>query len=204
MKKFFLLVAAFLVVGFFAWKLLSDKPAKQAIKKDEPLNIGKNPSQFNDAFAALLTEYYSLKDALVDWDTVKADQAAYALAAKADSLPVKTLKADSTIIITAQSLDASVSSEAKAFTGEAGIEARRRSFNMLTDQVYTLANAVRYDGQIIYHLKCPMAFKETEEGYWLSSTPQVVNPYLGNKHPTYKNKMLGCGEVTDSVDFANK
>jgi hypothetical protein len=204
MKKFILLLLAFIVVGFFAWKLLSDKPMKQTVKKDEPLHIGKNPSQFNDAFGELLTEYYSLKDALVDWDTVKADQAAYALAAKADSLPVKTLKADSTIIITAQSLDASVSSEAKAFTGEVGIEARRRSFNMLTDQIYTLANAVRYDGQIIYHIKCPMAFKETEEGYWLSSTSHVVNPYLGNKHPVYKNKMLGCGEVTDSVDFAKK
>ena len=106
MKKFILLLVAFIVVGFFAWKLLSDKPVKQPVKKDEPLHIGKNPSQFNDAFGELLTEYYSLKDALVDWDTVKADQAAYALAAKADSLPVRTLKADSTIIITAQSLDA--------------------------------------------------------------------------------------------------
>ena len=204
MKKFILLILAFIVAGFFAWKLLSDKPMKQNIKKDEPLHIGQNSTQFNAAFSELLTAYYGLKDALVDWDTVRADQAAYALAAKADSLPVKTLKADSTIIITAQSLDASVSSEAKAFTGEAGIEARRRSFNMLTDQIYTLANAVRYDGQIIYHIKCPMAFKETEEGYWLSSTPHVINPYLGNKHPVYKNKMLGCGEVTDSVDFAKK
>ena len=204
MKKFILLILAFIVVGFFAYKLLSDKPMNKVEKKGDALKIGKNPSKFNDAFSELLTEYYALKDALVDWDTVKADQAAYALAAKADSLPVRTLKADSTIIITAQSLDASVSSEAKAFTGETGIEARRRSFNMLTDQLYTLANAVRYDGQIIYHIKCPMAFKETEEGYWLSNTPHVVNPYLGNKHPVYKSKMLGCGEVTDSLDFAKK
>ncbi|HMI60324.1 MAG TPA: DUF3347 domain-containing protein [Puia sp.] len=204
MKKFILLLVAFIVVGFFAYKLLSDKPVKQAAKKDEPLKIGKNPSQFNDAFGELLTEYYALKDALVDWDTVKADQAAYALAAKADSLPVRTLKADSTIITTALSYTAQASSEAKALTGEIGIEARRRSFNMLTDQIYTLANAVRYDGQIIYHIKCPMAFKETEEGYWLSSTPHVVNPYLGNKHPVYKSKMLGCGEVADSLDFAKK
>jgi len=162
MKKFILLILAFIVVGFFGWKLLSDKPVKQNLKKDEPLHIGKNPSQFNDAFGELLTQYYALKDALVDWDTVKADQAAYALAAKADSLPVRTLKADSTIITTALSYTAQASSEAKALTGEVGIEARRRSFNMLTDQLYTLANAVRYDGQIIYHIKCPMAFKETE------------------------------------------
>jgi len=204
MKKFILLILAFVVVGFFAWKLLSDKPVKTAQKEDQPLTIGKNSSQFNTAFSEMLTEYYAIKDALVDWDTVKADQAAYALAAKVDSLPVKTLKADSSIILTAASLDASISSEAKAFTGESGIEARRRSFNMLTDQLYALVNAVRYDGEKIYHIKCPMAFKETEEGFWLSKTPQVVNPYLGNKHPTYKNKMLSCGEVTDSIDFAKK
>jgi len=204
MKKFILLILAFLVVGIFAYKLLSDKPVKPAEKKDEALKIGKNSSQFNTAFSEMLTEYYAIKDALVDWDTVKADQAAYALAAKIDSLPVKTLKADSDLIRTALSLDAGISSEAKAFTGESGIEARRRSFNMLTDQLYTLVNAVRYDGEKIYHIKCPMAFKESEEGFWLSRTPQVINPYLGNKHPVYKNKMLGCGEVTDSLDFAGK
>ena len=204
MKKFALLALAFVVVGFFAYKLLSDKPEKPVEKKDEALKISKNSTQFNTAFSELLTQYYSLKDALVDWDTVKADQAAYGLAAKVDSLPVKTLKADSSIVLTAESLGASISSEAKAFTAESGIEARRRAFNMLTDQLYNLAVAVRYDGQIIYHIRCPMAFKETEEGFWLSNTPHVVNPYLGNKHPTYKNKMLSCGEVTDSLDFAKK
>jgi len=203
MKKFILLILAFIVVGFLGYKLLLDKPVKPIEIKEHPLTIGKNSTQFDTAFAGLLTQYYTLKDALVDWDTTKADQAAYALGAKADSLPVKTMKADSSVIQTAQSLMASVSSEAKAFTGETGIEARRRSFNMMTDYLYTLANAVRYDGQIIYHIKCPMAFKETEEGYWLSSTRQVVNPYLGNKHPVYKSKMLGCGEVTDSIDFAH-
>ena len=204
MKKFILLIVAFIVVGFAAYKLLSDKPVKPIESKETPLSIGKNSNQFDSSFADLLTKYYALKDALVDWDTVKADQAAYALGNKADSLPVKTMKADSSIIQSVQSLQAMVSSEAKGFVGETGIEARRRSFNIMTDYMYTLANAVRYDGQIIYHIKCPMAFKETEEGYWLSSTRKVVNPYLGNKHPVYKSKMLGCGEVTDSIDFAKK
>jgi hypothetical protein len=45
-----------------------------------------------------------------------------------------------------------------------------------------------------------MAFSDTEEAFWLSNKNQVVNPYLGSKHPTYKNKMLHCGDITDS-DF---
>lgn len=204
MKKFVLLIIAFVAVGFLAWKLLADKPVKTEAVKEQPLSIGKNSSQFNAAYSEMLTEYYALKDALVDWDTVKADHAAFTLSAKVDSLPVKTMKADSAIILTAESLVASISSEAKAFSGENGIEARRRSFNMLTDELYNLTTAVRYDGEKIYHIKCPMAFKDSEEAFWLSNTPQIVNPYLGNKHPTYKNKMLTCGEVTDSLDFAKK
>ena len=156
------------------------------------------------AFAGLMNEYFSLKDALVDWDTVKADQAAYAIAAKADSLPVSLLKADTAIVQTARSLAVSIVGEAKGFTGETGIEARRRDFNMLTDELYNLVRTVRYDGQTIYHIRCPMAFKDSEEGYWLSYTPTVINPYMGNKHPVYKSKMIGCGEVMDSVDYGKK
>ncbi|MBS1665098.1 MAG: DUF3347 domain-containing protein [Bacteroidetes bacterium] len=204
MKKFILLALAFAVAGFFAYKLLSDKPAAPAGPPPAALHVGKASSQFNTAFADVLTQYYALKDALVDWDTLKADQAAYALSAKVDSLPVRTLQADSDIVKTALSLNASLSSEAKAFTGEAGIENRRRAFNMLTDELYNLVMTVNYDGEKIYHIKCPMAFKETEEGYWLSNTPQVVNPYLGNKHPKFKSSMLSCGEVMDSLPLVRK
>ena len=49
-----------------------------------------------------------------------------------------------------------------------------------------------------------MAFKDSIEGFWLSPTSKVVNPYLGNKHPVYKSKMLGCGEVVDSFDLTKK
>jgi hypothetical protein len=49
-----------------------------------------------------------------------------------------------------------------------------------------------------------MAFGDSSEGFWLSNTAAIINPYLGKKHPTYGAKMLGCGEVTDSLDFAKK
>jgi uncharacterized protein DUF3347 len=201
MKKVVLLIIVLLVAGLLAYRLFSGKEVKPAEKNDQPLAIGKNTSVFNVAFAGFLNDYFSMRDALADWDTLKADQAAYALARKADSLPLKQLKADSSIILTAQSLVASVSSEARGFVGEAGIAERRKDFNMLTDEVYNLVRAVRYDGEVIYHDRCPMAFNDSEEGFWLSNSPRIVNPYLGNKHPVYKNKMLGCGEVVDSVDL---
>jgi Protein of unknown function (DUF3347) len=183
---------------------LSDKKTQTEQPRDQALRIGRNSSAFNAAFAGLMSDYFSLKEALVQWDTLRADQSAYALAAKVDSLPLRTLKADSSIVLTAQSLAASISGEAKGFTGETGIEARRRDFNMLTDEMYNLVRTVRYDGETIYHIRCPMAFKDSEEGFWLSNTSAIVNPYLGVKHPVYKNKMVGCGEVIDSLDFVKK
>lgn len=202
MKKLVLLILVFAAAGFLAYKLLSDKPVKPTdAPQDHPLSISKNTPAFNTAFTALMTDYYALKDALVAWDPAKADQAAYSLAAKTDSLPVKELKGDSTLVLTAQSLAASMSGELKGFLGETGLEAKRQAFNMLTDELYNLIRTVHYDRQIVYHMHCPMAFKDSISGYWLSSVPKIVNPYLGDKHPVYKSKMLGCGEISDSLDF---
>jgi len=204
MRKFILLIVLFIVAGLLVYKLLSDKKTGPVQTPDQALRISKNSGVFDMAFEGLMTDYFALKDALVDWDTLKADQAAYGVAAKADSLPVRLIKADSAIILTAQSLSASVGSEARGLVGEAGIGGRRRSFNMLTAELYDLIRAVQYDGQRIYHIRCPMAFGDSSEGYWLSYTPAIINPYLGNKHPVFKAKMIGCGEITDSLDFAKK
>ena len=204
MKKIVLLIIVFLLAGLLAYRLFSGKETPPAENKDQALKISKNSGVFNTAFAELMSDYFSLKDALVEWDTIRADQAAYTLGQKADSLPLNTLKADSAIIMTARSMAASIGGEAKGFTGETTIEAKRRAFNALTDQLYTLINTVRYDGQTIYHIRCPMAFKDSEEGFWLSNNAKIINPYLGKKHPVYKEKMLGCGEITDSVGFVKK
>jgi len=198
MKKFILLAIVFLAAGFLAWKLLSDKPVHTGMPADKPLSIAQNSSAFNDSFAVLLNSYYAVRDALVDWDTLKADQAAYVLSAKADSLPVQLIKADSGIILTAKSLAASLSGDAKGFTGEIGIEARRHSFDLMTEELYNLLRTVRYSQGEVYHIKCPMAFSDTIPAYWLSSTSTVINPYLGSRHPVYKQKMLHCGELVDS------
>lgn len=204
MKKFILLVVIFIAAGFLAWNLLRDKPVQAAPPKDEALRISKNPETFNIAFESVLQQYFLLRDALVEWDTVKADQAAFGLAAKVDSLPIRQIKADSGIILTAQSVAAELSGNAKGFAGQPGIANRRQTFNTLTDNLYNLVRAVRYDKEIIYHMRCPMAFSDTIEGFWLSDNSRIVNPYLGNKHPLYKNKMIGCGEIVDSFDLLQK
>jgi hypothetical protein len=202
MKKLVLLIIVFALAGLLAYKLFSRKDALPvAEKKDKPLSIGKNTGVFNTAFAGVMSDYYALKDALVDWDSTKADQQAHALLLQVDSLPFKELKADSNLISTAQTFASGVSNETKGFLGETTIELKRREFNVLTEQLYDLVRTVRYDGGIIYHVRCPMAFNDSEEGYWLSDNSKVINPYLGRKHPKYKEKMISCGDISDSLNF---
>jgi Protein of unknown function (DUF3347) len=199
MKKFALLVVVFAVAAFLAYKLLSDKGPKTVQIKDQALRIGKASDTFNTAFTSLLHDYYALKDALVHWDSLKADQAAYSLAAKADSLPLRQLQADSNIIFTAQSLTASIGGEAKGFTGETGLGEKRKAFNALTDEIYTLIHTINFTKETIYHMRSQIAFPDSAEGFWLSNTSQIVNPYLGDRHPQYKDKMLDNGQIVDSI-----
>src|SRR5271156_7079138 len=103
MKRLILLLLIVLVAGFAVWKLFFNKPENtQQIEKDKPLAIGKNSDAFTKSFSELMSSYYNLKDALVDWDTTKANQAALIMQQRADSLPEKQLKADSTIVLTAE------------------------------------------------------------------------------------------------------
>ncbi|HTQ29343.1 MAG TPA: DUF3347 domain-containing protein, partial [Puia sp.] len=184
--------------------LLHKKEAPTQEKKEEALAISKNSDAFNASFGTLMTGYYALKNALVDWDTAAVNRASLSVQGAADSLQLKELKADSGIVLTAQNLASSISSEAQGLAAEKSIEEKRKDFNALTDQLYNLVMTVRYDRQRIYHIRCPMALGDSVEGYWLSNSSAVINPYLGKKHPFYKDKMLGCGEVVDSLDFAKK
>ncbi len=134
MRKIILLIVVVIVAGLLAYRLLSDKQTQSGPPPDQALKISKNSTGFDSAFAGLMNEYFAVRDALVDWDTVKADQAAARVAGKADSLPVRLLKADSSIVMTARSLAVSIDGEAKGFVGETGIAGRRHSFDMLTER----------------------------------------------------------------------
>jgi uncharacterized protein DUF3347 len=204
MKKVILSLIVLAVAVFAGYKIFFKKENQPEEKKDQPLAVSKSSDAVNASFFILMNDYYAVKDALVDWDSTKANQAASVLQHYVDSLPLKDLKADTNVIATAQNFASSISSEAIGLIKETTIEKKRRSLNMLTDEVYNLIRTVKYDGAVVFHERCPMAFNDSEEGYWLSNSSKIQNPYLGNKHPKYKSKMVECGEVVDSVDFVKK
>jgi uncharacterized protein YdbL (DUF1318 family) len=170
-------------------------PGEEA-KKDEPLAQSKNSSDFNSKFTNFLNNYYHLKDAFVLSNNDMANTSANLLAGSADSLDLKDVKADTSILEMAKGYVQTVSSEAKALTLEKDIEAKRKSFQMISDAMYDLVRTVRFDKEVVYHQFCPMAFNDAG-AYWLSATADVKNPYFGKK-------MLTCGEVKDSIDFRSK
>lgn len=203
MKKFIisLLVLAIIAVGVY-WFLARPKDTSEK-KEPVPLAITNKSDAFQSAFASLMATYYSLKDAFVNWDTVAANKAAADLQAKAFGLPMDELKADTSIVQTARSFSESIVAEAKGIVGENNIEQKRRSFYTLSEHLYNLVRTVRYNGEVVYHQRCPMAFNDDEEAFWLSNSNKISNPYLGTSHPKYKATMLNCGDVSDSLDFRN-
>ena len=207
MKKLLFGIVILAAIGFGVYKLAftgkKDGPAPVATEKDKPLSISKNSNIFNDSFEKMLTTYFSLKQALTDYDTAKANAAARELAMNADSLKSDEIKGDSTGAIreTAKMYAGTISGSAKGLAGETDLVKKKREFQMLSEAMYDLSRTVKYDRMKLFHQHCPMAFNDTEEAYWLSNSNEVVNPYLGSKHPKYKDKMLHCGDITDSLDF---
>lgn len=204
MKRVLVLLLVILLAVVVYWLVVKKDRNTTENVKPAPLTVSKQTGTFNAALANLLNNYYDLKDAFVDWDTAKVNQAALRLKTLADSLPVKEIKADSSIIQLADNQAKTISGDALGVIGETDIAEKRKSFSTISDALYDLVRTVRYNGSVVYHQHCPMAFGEDKEAFWLSNSNKVVNPYLGNKHPKYKGTMEGCGDVTDSLDFRNK
>jgi hypothetical protein len=154
----------------------------------------------NASITSTLEAYYRLKDALVEADTMAANHAAAELASLADSIKLEGVS-DSALIKTVTDFSGTIASEAVALPQEDNITEKRRSFSMITENLYPLLQSVQYQGNTVYQQMCPMAFNDNETAYWLSNSREVVNPYLGKKHPKYSAGMLHCGEVKDSLNY---
>jgi hypothetical protein len=182
-----------------------DKPASTApvVEALKPLGISKNADSFTISFEKMLQAYLLAKEALVNYDTTTTNVIALQLSLLADSLAINAIKGDATgtIVATAKNYAGTIGGSAKAMAGEQDITKKKKEFQMISEALYDLVRTVKYDGQKLYHQHCPMAFNDNEEAYWISTSNEIVNPYLGKKHPKYKNAMLHCGDITDSLDF---
>ncbi len=192
MKQFFL----YGVVVFLTACGNGDEKAKEPAQPQAPLTKSANSDAFNQSFGQLLADYYSLKDNFIAEKDSGIAQSARSLMVSADSLQLDELMADSNIVSTARTYTLGISAELKGLLGEKALEEKRKSFQMVGDQLYDLIRTVQYDRAVVYHDYCPMAFND-QGANWLSNTAEIRNPYI-------PKKMLTCGEVKDSIDFRPK
>lgn len=172
----------------------SEKKAESSPVEERAEGIVSYSEVFDASFENVLNRYYALRDALVASDAAAADNAANGLIQSVGELKWDELKSFDTsniIIPTAQTYTGGIDSESKGLVGETDIENKRKSFQMISGNLFDLARTVRYGRHKLYLLHCPMAF-DNAGADWLSSTTDIKNPYFGDK-------MLTCGAVKDSV-----
>jgi hypothetical protein len=204
MKKALILIGVLAMALGITWLVLrkSDSGNGKREDKDIPLEINSKTTAFNRSFAGVLNSYYDLSDGFAETDTSLISRTAGKLSKAIDSIRFDQFKADTAIVETAINLAQSMQGDIAGLKGEPKMEQKKREFNMITDQLYSLIRTVRYDGSTVFHIRCAVAFPDSSEAYWLSPTNTIVNPYLGKNNPETKNKMQDYGEVSDSIHYS--
>ncbi len=188
-------ILAFSLILFLAACGGNDEKAAVAEAPQAPLGQSANSDTFNLVFGKMLDSYFQLKDQFIKENDTLITKGTEQLIADMNAAAgvMSELKADSSIVATAKTYTTGISNELTAVKQEKDIEERRKSFQVLSEQLYDLIRTVKYDRAVVYHQYCPMAFNDAG-AFWLSNSSDIRNPYL-------PKKMLICGEVKDSIDF---
>jgi hypothetical protein len=163
------------------------------VEPQQALGQSINSDSFNVSFNAVLASYYELKNAFIKEDVTIINNSSKNLSTHAAALKIDELKADSLIINTAKLYTQNLQDELSGLIKETDLENKRKSFQIVTNDVYDLIRTVKYDRAKVYLQHCPMAFKN-KGADWLSNSSEIENPYL-------PKMMLDCGVIKDSVDF---
>jgi hypothetical protein len=145
--------------------------------------------KFQEQLAVVFTSYVELKDAFVSSDAAK-------VKTEANETNQALAKVDMKLLSGAAHNDwmnylSPIRESLAEITASEDIEAQRKSFSTLTDNLYKSVKAFGLGGKDAFYDFCPMAFNN-EGGYWLSDQEEIRNPYFGDK-------MLTCGEVREKL-----
>ena len=126
----------------------------------------------------LLTQYYAIKDALVDGNATNASTSADQFIKVANSIDYKLISEGN---INTLLKDATSISESK------DIKKQREVFTNFSNNMIALAKSVKLTAEPVYQAYCPM-----KKANWLSNEKTIKNPYYGNA-------MLSCGKVVETI-----
>ncbi len=161
------------------------------------LKVGRHSAAFNQQQQAVLESYYGLSEGLVSWDTSIVNKYVVSLATALDSFNIDELKKDTVGPIYESALDPLNNAKASLQTMKqaSSLDDKRRAYADFSENLRLVFTVAPPDTGIIYWQQCPMAFEGNVSAGWLSKTEARRNPYLGTKHPKYKDSMLECGEM---------
>ena len=201
MKKLILFIVLILLAFSVYWFMLRTKEVKPKEPKQAAITVKKHTETFNIAIDHLMNAYFGMKDAFVDADTARAKQQTVLFIQLLDSIPVAELKKDDSLIVeTAKATIADIKANASSLLQQTDITEMRQDFRTVSDMLYpAFFKTINYEGPALFLQNCPMAFDGDKDANWISNSNEVVNPYLGKKHPKFKATMLNCGEVKDSI-----
>ena len=192
MKQVFMIYAV-LIAALACWWIITKnewfKP-KDPSEKQKALKISKHSKSFNESLDKSLDKYFKISSAFSSNDTVAADKNANELLTELNSLNLDELKNDTAgIYETAASKLDDTKGSLQQMIEEAGIDAKKKDFATVSDNIYTFLNSFRYDGSELYWLECQNALGENSSGFWLSKEEKSENPYGQKDCGTVRKKM---------------
>ena len=199
MKKVVILFA--ILSTFFAiyWFQLREKTAISE-PRQQAMKVTRHDAVFNGNIDSLLQNYFELKAALVESDSVKAKLVNNKLVNFLGRLNIDELKKDTAGIFESATMFLNdIKTNASSFGTQQLITEMRQDFKGISENLYPFLKTIHYEGKILYWQNCPMAFGENNGANWISNSEEIINPYMGKHHPEYKGTMLHCGEVKDSI-----
>lgn len=135
-------------------------------------------------FSPLLTNYYSIKNALVKSDAASAAKGSNNFVTAIVGLDAKTLSAEEQTAF--NDTQEKLLGFAKTVSANKDLEKQRAAFQGLSDNMITLVKATKFEGEI-YVDYCPM-----KKASWLSGDKPIKNPYYGSS-------MLACGTIKETL-----
>ncbi len=198
MGKFLRISLILIAIFALYWFVIRKKPDHGP--RQQPLKVLKHSQKFNQSVQDAMNTYFDLQASFVDADTNGAKDHSRKFITKMDSIAVDELKKDTAgIYQSAQIQIGDIKANANSLLQQSDITEMRQDFRMISENLYPFLKLINYEGPVVYWDNCGMPFGENTSANWISKTYEIVNPYLGKNHPTYKSGMLHCGEIQDSI-----
>ncbi|QJD96002.1 DUF3347 domain-containing protein [Mucilaginibacter robiniae] len=145
------------------------------------LSFSQVKAQSGSSKDAVLFAYYGVKNALITGNAATTNAKAKEFQSAVNAVPADQLT---------EAQKDKLLFDARHIGESNDIAHQREHFANLSQNLYELVKAGKFNSAPVYRDYCPM-----KKSYWLSESATIKNPYYGNQ-------MLTCGEVKETLPAA--